>query len=77
MYRQRHFQILVDRYKYVSKRQHILVKENLTEDLVGQNANQAKSEYQANIDEIRHLKKEFFKVKRKLIICRLKRQQFY
>jgi len=38
------------------------VKENITEDLVGVSANPAKSEYQANIDEIRFLKKEFFKV---------------
>ena len=62
VYRQNSFQALVSRYKRVSKRQYILVKENITEDLVGESANPAKSEYQANIDEIHLLKKEFFKV---------------
>ena len=45
VYRQNSFQALVSRYKRVSKRQYILVKENITEDLVGESANPAKSEY--------------------------------
>ena len=66
IYRQYKFQFLAQKYRAISKRQYVLVKENVTENLIGEEANPAKSEYQANIDEIRLLKKEFFKVSVKL-----------
>jgi len=69
VYRQNSFQALVNRFKRVSKRQYILVKENNWFDLVGESANPAKSEYQANIDEIRYLKKKFFKVSEIHVKC--------